>query len=207
MAIRWLLSFVCLLAPLAVAQDYLYGDLLTSTSRSTSTTSVTKTITEFLAECEATHNPLEFPDSILPGTTTVTSKLHSTRSIFVLGNVTTGPGVGPTGFNPSQSVFNFTNSTVTRTSSSQSVLSISTPLTNATRAPCTTATVTIPVTVGASSTHSITSSIIGTSSVEPASISPTQIPISKSTKLGDGVVRQSFLGALGIILVLVSSSL
>ncbi|KAI0836531.1 hypothetical protein F5Y06DRAFT_105240 [Hypoxylon sp. FL0890] len=195
MAIYWLLSLVCLLASLAVAQEYSEGDLLDATI----TKSVTETVTKYLSQCGVTVEPFQPPDTTLSGTTTLTSTLQSTISIVVTANATNLSGVSPASFNTSQPGVIFTSLSLPHTPSACSGFNCSTPFANTTKVPCSTATVTVPAPI-------VTSSVTphGTSSAEPTNVSPSQVPISESARLRDNVAMQGLLGALGIVLMLTS---
>ncbi|KAI1388056.1 uncharacterized protein F4822DRAFT_301109 [Hypoxylon trugodes] len=206
MAIRWLLSLVYLSATLTVAREYSYSDadLLDATI----TKSVTETVTKYLSECGNT----QVPDTTLPDTTTFTSTLQSTVSIIIPASVTDVSGVAPIGLNPSQSGFNFTNVTLSPT---PSVLGTGIPtglnhstLANITKVPCSTATVIVTGPLS-SSGHSgtLTSPVQTTSSIAPASVSPTQVPISESYKSGHVTAMQILLGVAGILSVFVAGFL
>ncbi|KAI1104992.1 hypothetical protein F4804DRAFT_166505 [Jackrogersella minutella] len=212
MAMYWLLSFVCLLASLAAAQDSSGA----GTKDVIITKSVTQTVTKYLAQCGITLTPFELPDSTLAGTLTVTSTLQSTISITV-PNVTTVSVIAPAGLptglptslGPLPPIFNYTTVNLTQTYSTLGTVyplaNSSTPPANTTKIPCSTATVVITTTI-ASSSHSVTP-IYSTYSTPPASIPPTPIPVSKSSTLGNGAFLQSVVGALGILLLLMAGFL
>ncbi|OTA96161.1 hypothetical protein M434DRAFT_28019 [Hypoxylon sp. CO27-5] len=197
MAIHWLLSLVCLLASLTVAQEYSEGDLLDATI----TKSVTETVTKYLSQCGVTIDPFQPQDITLSGTTTLTSTFQSTISIIVTANATNASVAAATGFNTSQSGVIFTSLSLPHCSG----FNCSTSIANFTKVPCSTATVTVPAPITTSSIYSITPH--GTFSAEPTNVSPSQVPVSKSAKLRDDIITQGFLGVLGIILILVSGFL
>ncbi|KAI1408695.1 hypothetical protein F5Y13DRAFT_107162 [Hypoxylon sp. FL1857] len=194
MAIHRLLSLVCLLAPLAVAQEYSEGDLLDATI----TKSVTETVTKYLSQCGVTIDPFQPPDTTLSGTTTFTSTLRSTISIIVTANATNASGVSPASFNVSQSGVAFTSLSLPHTPSACSGFNCSTPFANVTKVPCSTATVTVPAPV-------VTSSVTphGTSSTGPTNVSPSQVPISGSARPRDDAAIQGLLGTLSIVAMLI----
>ncbi|KAI1775976.1 hypothetical protein F4818DRAFT_394652 [Hypoxylon cercidicola] len=218
MALCRLLSLLCLLAPLTIAQAYSGGDDLLDV---TVTKTVTETVTKYLSECGVAPTPF---DTTLSGTTTVTSTLQSTVSIIVSSNGTGVSGATLTGLDPSQSdaVFSFSSSSLSLAYTSSAVdsgtcagFNCSAALTNATtKAPCSTATVVVPATVSTSTTslsntysiHSATPAH-STSSTAVTTMSPTQIPVSRSTALRDGAVMSSFLGFLGIIFMSIAGLL
>ncbi|KAI1134581.1 hypothetical protein F5Y05DRAFT_416991 [Hypoxylon sp. FL0543] len=196
MAIYWLLSLVCLLASVAVAQEYSGGDIMDATI----TKSVTETVTEYLSQCGVTVQPFQPSDTTLSGTTTLTSTLQSTVSIVVTANATEVSGVSAAGFNTSQSSVVFSSLSLPYTACSG--FNCSTPFANTTKVPCTTATVTVPAPVV---TPSVTPQ--DTSSAEPTNVSPSQVPISESASLRDDIVVQGLLGTLGIVLMIISGFL
>ncbi|KAI1373180.1 hypothetical protein F4677DRAFT_232011 [Hypoxylon crocopeplum] len=211
MAIHWLLSLVCLLASLAVAQDYSGGDLLDATI----TMSVTETVTKYLSQCGLTPTPFLPQDTTILGTTTVTSTLQSTVSITVqasVTNITDVSGVLPTGIStrgPSMSL----SHTYTASGGLCSGFNCTTSLANVTtKLPCSTATAVVPAPFLTTSTstlspiHSVTP-LHGTSSVAATNVSPSQISISESVTLRDNAAVQSILGALGTVFLLTTGFL
>ncbi|KAI0894528.1 hypothetical protein F4806DRAFT_107869 [Annulohypoxylon nitens] len=200
MAIHWLLSFVCLLASTTVAQDYSGANVLDATL---TTKSVTETVTKYLAQCGVTLTPFELPDTTLSGTTTVTSTLQSTVSVTVANtsNSLDYSTIWLTMQSPNISFTPYSSYTDAGTGGYPYPLAnTSTPPANTTKIPCSTATVTT-TSSNAPISHSITS-FHSTSSTAAASTSPTQIPISGSTKLGYESIMLDFAGLLGITLML-----
>ncbi|XDG06390.1 hypothetical protein ABKA04_006005 [Annulohypoxylon sp. FPYF3050] len=200
MAIHWLLSFVCLLASTTVAQDYSGANVLDATL---TTKSVTETVTKYLAQCGVTLTPFELPDTTLPDTTTVTSTLQSTVSVTVANtsNSLDYSTIWLTMQSPNISFTPYSSYTDAGTGGYPYPLAnTSTPPANTTKIPCSTATVTT-TSSNAPISHSITS-FHSTSSAAAASTSPTQIPISGSTKLGYEPIMRNIAGLLGITLML-----
>ncbi|OTB10621.1 hypothetical protein K445DRAFT_380022 [Daldinia sp. EC12] len=200
MAMYWLLSLVCLLTPLSsAAQGYSGGGIVDETV----TESVTETVTKFLSQCGSSPTPSHTPDITISGTTTHTSTLEATISLTVLASVTNISGAAPVGFSLSVSdnlfpTLNLSHSPLT-TASSYSGLNYSITHANATKIPCSTSTVLVPVSLG-SSTHSTpcTTSFHSTSSTTATTTPPTQIAVSGSTRLGSNITTWEFLGALTV---------
>ncbi|KAI1405088.1 hypothetical protein F4819DRAFT_53982 [Hypoxylon fuscum] len=212
MAMHRHLSLVFLLTPLAVAQAYSGGDDLLD---ATITKSVTETVTKYLSECGIAPTPFDGPNATFPGTTTVTSTLQSTISVVVSSNLTDVSGVAPTGLGPSQSdvVYSLTSthtSSVTGIDGCSGFNCSTSPVQNGTtKIPCSTATVIVPAsgstsTLSLSTTHGVrsTTPVYATSSAAATNVSPSQIPVNESVKLGASAAVQSFLGALGIVVVM-----
>ncbi|KAI1208651.1 uncharacterized protein F4807DRAFT_461587 [Annulohypoxylon truncatum] len=199
MAIYWLLSFVCLLASTAAAQDHSGGNIMDATA----TKSVTETVTKYLSQCSITFTPFEPPTTTLSGTTTVTSTLQSTISVTV-ANVTNATSVGPIGLTTIQPTINYTvfssYSAAGTGGYPYPMANSSTPPANTTKVPCSTATVTVTP-LSSSISHSITP-VHGSSSTAAASVSPTQIPVSESSTMGYDTIMRNVVGLLGIALML-----
>ncbi|KAI1089705.1 hypothetical protein F5B19DRAFT_358500 [Rostrohypoxylon terebratum] len=200
MAIYWLLSFVCLLASTTIAQDYSRADILDAVA----TKSITETVTKYLAQCGVTLTPFELPDTTLSGTTTVTSTLQATVSVTV-ANTHNTPDYSTIWLatqSPNISFTPFSSYSAAGTGGYPYPLAnTSTPPANTTKIPCFTATVSITTSSSTPASHSITSSH-ATSSSAAASVSPTQVPISGSTKLGYEPIMQNVAGLLGITFML-----
>lgn len=142
MAIHWLLSLVCLLASLVVAQDYYYSEGGPSDTAVT-TKSVTETVTKYLSQCSPESTSSSISDTTLSSTTTITSTLESTISIVVTSNVSDASGAAPTGLTSSQSGISFTGLTYQPTVTGGgpcSGLNCSSAIANTTTSSCSTAT-------------------------------------------------------------------
>ncbi|KAI2633269.1 hypothetical protein GGS26DRAFT_598193 [Hypomontagnella submonticulosa] len=212
MAIHWLLSLVCLLASLVVAQDYYYSEGGPSDTAVT-TKSVTETVTKYLSQCSPESTSSSISDTTLSSTTTITSTLESTISIVVTSNVSDASGAAPTGLTSSQSGISFTGLTYQPTVTGGgpcSGLNCSSAIANTTTSSCSTATVvvspptiTLTTSLMSPSAHS-TISVHGTSSAAATDVPPSQIPVSGSSRLGGDAALQGFLGALGVMSLLVA---
>ncbi|KAI8958820.1 hypothetical protein F5Y11DRAFT_27052 [Daldinia sp. FL1419] len=205
MAIRWLLSLVCLLTPLSsAARGYSGGGLLDETV----TQSVTETVTKYLSQCGTSPIPTHPTDITISGTITRTSTLQATTSVTIVGNVTNLSGAAPFGTTLSRSESNLPSPNTTHTpfttgGTSYPVSNYSSTHANTTTLPCTTSSKPTPVSLGSSSYSTPCTTIPTTSHstcTKTATVTaPNQIPVSESAKLGKSVAAQKLLGVLAIV--------